>query len=156
MISLRRSLFEVSSLFQPVPSPPHPCNPPSLCFLVIFPLTLDHPPFPGARAYYLHGVLHDWPDASALQILENQKSAMRPGYSLLLIHEHVIGQALDHPHATAYDLTMIGMVAGRERTEEEWRDLVAGAGMRLERVWRSEGAVQAILEVAVGGVVGGV
>ncbi len=76
---------------------------------------------------------------------------MRPGYSRLLIHEHVVGQASDHPHTTAYDLTMMGMVAGKERTEREWRDLVARAGMRVERVWRSDGAVQAVLEVVVDG-----
>ncbi|KAL2039673.1 hypothetical protein N7G274_007532 [Stereocaulon virgatum] len=109
-------------------------------------------PVQGAKAYYMHGVLHDWPDAFALRILENQKSAMTPGYSRLLIHDHIIGRALDQPHATAYDLTMMGMVAGKERTEGDWQDLVGRAGMRIGRVWRSEGAVQGILEVVVVGV----
>jgi len=47
---------------------------------------------------------------------------------------------------------MMGMVAGKERTEGDWQDLVARAGMRVESVWRSEGAMQGILEVVVGGV----
>lgn len=162
MISSRRSLFEVRSLHPPPPPSylppstyPTPLPAPLLnpfsffCRYVSLTLLVERS---GAKAYYMHGVLHDWPDASALRILENQKSAMRPGYSRLLIHDHVVGRALDHPHATAYDLTMMGMVAGKERTEGDWQDLVARAGMRVESVWRSEGAVQGILEVVVGGV----
>ena len=147
MISSRRSLFEVRSL----PLSPRLYSTPSLFFCRYVSLTLPVERS-GAKAYYMHGVLHDWPDASALRILENQKSAMRPGYSRLLIHDHVVGRALDHPHATAYDLTMMGMVAGKERTEGDWQDLVARAGMRVESVWRCVGAVQGILEVVVGGV----
>ena len=44
----------------------------------------------GARAYYMHSVLHDWPDEVAATILGRVKDAMRPGYSRLLINENVI------------------------------------------------------------------
>ncbi|KKY22658.1 putative hydroxyindole o [Phaeomoniella chlamydospora] len=47
-------------------------------------------PIRGARAYYMHSVLHDWPDAACQQILAQITSAMDPGYSKLLINENVI------------------------------------------------------------------
>lgn len=37
----------------------------------------------------MHGVLHDWSDEPARKILEMQKGAMTPGYSTLLIHDHI-------------------------------------------------------------------
>ncbi|KAL2824851.1 S-adenosyl-L-methionine-dependent methyltransferase [Aspergillus cavernicola] len=69
-------------------------------------------PIKGSRVYYMHGVLHDW-------------DAMTPGYSTLLIHDHIAPRALAHPHTTAYDLTMMVMVAGTERTEGHWEALLA-------------------------------
>lgn len=36
--------------------------------------------------------------------------------------------------STMIDLTMLGMVTGRERTAEEMRALLAGAGLRLDRI----------------------
>lgn len=103
----------------------------------------------GARAYYLHGVLHDWSDEPAHKILEMQKGAMTQGYSTLLIHDHIAPKALAHPHTTAYDLTMMVMVAGQERTEEQWEGLLNSAGYELVKIWRSPLAVQGIIEAKV-------
>ncbi|RAL03513.1 uncharacterized protein BO80DRAFT_442634 [Aspergillus ibericus CBS 121593] len=38
----------------------------------------------GSRAYYLHSILHDWPDDVCHQILAPLKAAMVPGISRLL------------------------------------------------------------------------
>jgi hypothetical protein len=105
----------------------------------------------GARAYYLHGVLHDWSDASCVSILQHLRLAMTPGYSTLLVHEHVIPAEHPHPHATAYDLTMMVKVAGRERTEAMWETLLGEAGFRVVRVWRSSRAAQSVIEAEVAG-----
>ncbi|RMZ75272.1 hypothetical protein DV737_g5365, partial [Chaetothyriales sp. CBS 132003] len=106
-------------------------------------------PIKGARVYYMHGVLHDWSDEPARKILEMQRESMTPGYSTLLIHDHIAPEALAHPHTTAYDLTMMVMVAGEERTESHWRELLKSAGYEVVRIWRSPLAVQGIIEAEI-------
>ena len=90
----------------------------------------------------MHGVLHDWSEEPARKILEMQKGAMTPGYSTLLIHDFIAPKALAHPHTTAYDLTIVVMVAGEERTESHWHEL-------LVRIRRSPLAVQGIIEAEI-------
>ncbi|RYP62759.1 hypothetical protein DL770_009540 [Monosporascus sp. CRB-9-2] len=100
----------------------------------------------GARVYYMHGVLHDWPDEPARKILQMQKEALTPGYSTLLIHDHIAPEGSAHPHTTAYDLTMMVMVAGGERSESSWRVLLKSAGYKVVKIWSSPLAVQKIIE----------
>ena len=79
-----------------------------------------------------------------------QQPALKPGYSTLLIHDHIAPEdGAVHPHTTAYDLTMMAMVAGKERSENDWRNLVAKAGLEVVQIWRSEKAVQGIIECRV-------
>lgn len=75
-----------------------------------------------------------------------QKDAMKPGYSTLLIHDHIAAEALAHSHATAYDLTMMVMVAGGERRESDWHKLLNSAGFSIKKIWRSPLAIQGIIE----------
>jgi hypothetical protein len=81
-------------------------------------------PIKGSRVYYMHGVLHDWSDEPARKILAMQRDAMTPGYGTLLTHDYIAPRAFAHPHTTAYDLTMMLMVAGAERTEMQWEELL--------------------------------
>jgi hypothetical protein len=97
----------------------------------------------------MHGVLHDWSDEPALKILQMQKGAMTPGYSRLLIHDHIAPESLAHPHTTAYDLTMMVMVAGEERTEAHWRELLKTAGYQVVKIWASPLTVQGIIEAEI-------
>lgn len=63
---------------------------------------------PDARAYYMHHILHDWPDNQARRILEMQKTAMKPGYSKILVHDQIMkDDRLAHPHAAAFDIGMM-------------------------------------------------
>lgn len=94
----------------------------------------------------MHGVLHDWSDEPASKILQALRSALKPGYSKLLIHDHVVPDTSAHPHATSYDLNMMVLVAGQERTETEWRNLLKATGYKVVQVWRSPLAAQAIVE----------
>lgn len=106
-------------------------------------------PIKGARIYYMHGVLHDWSDVPARQILSSLRGALRQGYSKLLIHEHVLPQVGAQPHATSYDLTMMMCVAGMERSEDQWRILLGSAGFKVVKIWRSPLAAQAVVEAEV-------
>ncbi|KAK1728335.1 S-adenosyl-L-methionine-dependent methyltransferase [Colletotrichum acutatum] len=101
----------------------------------------------GAKAYLMHSILHDWSDAPARKILEMQKEAMTPGFSRLLIHDNIFETALAHPQTTAFDIQMMAMVAGQERTEDQWRELINSAGLHVVRIWRLKSAVHSVIEV---------
>jgi hypothetical protein len=94
---------------------------------------------PGSDAYVLRHILHDWDDAASVAILERCHSAMPPHGKLVLI-EGVIGPP-NHPDPTKLsDINMLVMQSGRERTEPEFKALVARAGFALTRVYATTGA----------------
>ena len=81
----------------------------------------------GADSYLLSFVIHDWPDDAARRILANIAAAGGSGARLMMI-EFVVPPG-DSPHMSKMiDLTMLGMLAGRERPEEDWRELLTSAG----------------------------
>jgi hypothetical protein len=47
-------------------------------------------PIVGARIYYLHFIIHDWPDSDCIKIMEKIRDAMTPGYSRLLLNDAVL------------------------------------------------------------------
>ena len=78
-------------------------------------------------------MLHDFSDEQALRILEAVRAVIPADGTLLLI-ESVL-PATDAPHtAKLNDLNMLVMVGGRERTADELRALLAGAGFTLADV----------------------
>lgn len=98
----------------------------------------------GGDVYLLKWILHDWPDAQALEILERVRAAIRPDGRLLVV-ESVVPTGSEPSLAPWMDLNMMVMVGGRERTEAEYRDLLARAGFRLTRNLPTESVLQ-ILE----------
>ncbi|KAK8097505.1 hypothetical protein PG984_016644 [Apiospora sp. TS-2023a] len=64
-------------------------------------------PYKGARAYYLHSILHDWPDPVCASILKNVVTAMKPGYSRLLINENVVPDRGADWQVTAEDIMLL-------------------------------------------------
>ncbi|TKW50664.1 Demethylsterigmatocystin 6-O-methyltransferase [Colletotrichum tanaceti] len=103
-------------------------------------------PVRGARVYFLHNVLHDWPDPTAVEILKTIAEAMERGYSKVLIHESLISDKEPLSKVTATDLIMMAGLASAERTEEQWYDLVASAGLRVVKIWRPVQAVESVIE----------
>lgn len=86
----------------------------------------------GADTYLMSMILHDWNDEQARTILANIAAAGAPGARVCAL-ELVLPEG-DEPHmAKMIDLTMLGMLDGRERTEAEMRALVESAGLRYER-----------------------
>ncbi|KAL3494526.1 O-methyltransferase-domain-containing protein [Aspergillus germanicus] len=86
-------------------------------------------PVKGARTYYLHWILHDWSDAHAHMILSNIAAAMEPGYSTLVINETIIPDEGCDVATAAISVMMMVQVAARERTEAQWRRLLADVGL---------------------------
>src|SRR5262249_50187764 len=82
-------------------------------------------------------VLIDWSDERATAILKNCRAAM-PAHGQVLIVEGVyparIDQSAQSRNATANDVLMLVCTGGRQRSEAEFRDLLAASGFRLTRV----------------------
>lgn len=104
-------------------------------------------PVQGARAYYMHSVLHDWPDAVDAKILARVKAAMKPGYSRLLINENVIPPEKAQWEATALDIMMLTLLSSRERTQADWELLVQEmAGLKITKIYTAANGVESIVE----------
>lgn len=91
---------------------------------------------PGADAYLLKSVIHDWDDSEAVRILANCLEAMNRRGTLLLV-ERVLPDAVkptdEHRAAVRSDLHMMVALGARERTEAQFRALLANSGFRLQR-----------------------
>ncbi|KAM0298092.1 hypothetical protein HYE67_001128 [Fusarium culmorum] len=103
-------------------------------------------PVKGARAYFMHNVLHDWEDKQAKEILKHLADAMEPGYSKLLIHESLISTTKPHARVTTSDITMMACLGAKERTEVEWRQLIESAGLKVLKIWRPLQSVESVIE----------
>ncbi|KAA8631727.1 hypothetical protein SMACR_07158 [Sordaria macrospora] len=107
-------------------------------------------PVVGARAYYMHHIMHDWPDNKCIDILTQIKKAMKPGYSRLLINDQVIPEKNASWEATYLDLYMMAIFGARERTEKEWRRLLEdGVGLKILDVYGPGGGVEGVIECEV-------
>jgi SAM-dependent methyltransferase len=91
----------------------------------------------GADGYVLKHVLHDWDDARAAAILSSCRRAMARTATLLIVERVMPEKAEQGQAAEAYllDLEMlVNTPGGRERTEAEFRALLAAAGFTMTRV----------------------
>jgi SAM-dependent methyltransferase len=86
----------------------------------------------GADAYVLRHIIHDWEDRDAIAILDECRKAMAPGGRVLVV-EMVIPPANEPGFGKWLDLMML-LVAGRERTKEEYSCLLSDAGLNMSRV----------------------
>jgi hypothetical protein len=93
---------------------------------------------PRAHVYVLAYILHDWSDAECCRILASIEAAAHVGARVVII-EGVVPHG-DAPHLTkTIDLTMLAMMTGKERSEEQYRDLLDVAGFDLDRVVETGG-----------------
>ncbi|KAI9666748.1 MAG: hypothetical protein M1831_001523 [Alyxoria varia] len=105
-------------------------------------------PVKGARYYYLHWILHDWPLEQCQTILSKLRDAMKPGWSKIMIAEIVVSAKEAHPQATALDIAMAASYGTSEKREDEWRALIEGVeGLRVKKMWSGPGSVESVFEV---------
>ncbi|PQE16387.1 catechol o-methyltransferase protein [Rutstroemia sp. NJR-2017a BVV2] len=101
----------------------------------------------GSRAYYMHSVLHDWPDDICQKILSRIIDAMKRGYSKLLIHESVVPPTNASWETTARDIIMMTHFSSQERNEADWRNLLEGkAGLRISKIWKLDMPDECLIE----------
>jgi hypothetical protein len=88
---------------------------------------------PGADAYFMRHIIHDWDDDKSITILRNCRQAMSQGGKLLVV-EGVVPPGNEPAISKFFDLAMMVLPGGMERTEDEYRQLLAAAGFRLTRI----------------------
>ena len=87
----------------------------------------------GCQAYLLKSVIHDWDDERARQILINCRRAV-PSNGVLLLVECALSEANQPSTGKLIDVLMMVATGGKERTSEQYRELLAGGGFRLRHV----------------------
>jgi hypothetical protein len=80
----------------------------------------------GADGYVMKYILHDWDD-------DKCGDAMAP-HGRVLVVEHVIPPGNAGNWGKLLDINMLVLTGGQERTRPQFRELLAHAGLRLERV----------------------
>ena len=87
----------------------------------------------GADAYMMKHIIHDWSDSESVQILKNIRAKI-PNHGKLLLIEAIIPER-NVPHVAKFlDLEMLVVTTGKERTTTGFRELLAKAGFKLDRV----------------------
>ena len=95
----------------------------------------------------LKKVIHDWTDEPAGTILRNCRAALPAGGRLLLM-ENVIPAGNVPSFGKWLDLLMLVYAGGRERTVDEFRDLLATAGFEMKQVVPTVANVSVIAALA--------
>ncbi|MCQ4084244.1 hypothetical protein NGB36_27625 [Streptomyces sp. RB6PN25] len=90
-----------------------------------------------ADAYLLKNILHDWNDDECRQILENCRAGLAPDGRIVVFTSVLSEGRGDEDPAEAlgaaiFDIEMMVMTTGRERTLSEFEALFAAPGLRLD------------------------
>ncbi|MBA4064800.1 MAG: methyltransferase [Isosphaera sp.] len=100
---------------------------------------------PAGDLVVMKNIIHDWNDAKAATILRACRAAL-PASGRLLLVELVVPPGFAPHLSHVLDLEMMVLCDGKERTEAEYRELLAGAGFRLTRVVPTENGPFSLVE----------
>lgn len=84
-------------------------------------------------AYIMKHIIHDWPDEQCIQLLQACRKGVNSGGKLLVV-DCVIQPGNEFSPAKFLDVQMLIFPGGRERTEPEFRALLAKADWKLNRI----------------------
>lgn len=97
----------------------------------------------GEDFYVLKRVLHDWNDEDSLRILRSCRAAL-PAHGRVLVIDAVIPPG-NEPHASKlYDVAMMTIFDGKERTEEEFTRLLGEADLKVARIIPTPGTLSVV------------
>ena len=92
----------------------------------------------GCDAYIMKHIIHDWSDDYCRTILKLMRDRL-PAKGRVLVCDMVVTGDPGPTPAKLLDIEMLVMtVGGKERTEEEFRELFASAGLKLNRIVPTE------------------
>ena len=90
----------------------------------------------GGDLYMLKSIVHDWDDERALAILQTCRRAMSAQARLVLL-ERKLPERIENPDDALLtvmgDVHMMVVLGGKERTTDEYRELLAQAGLSMTR-----------------------
>ena len=87
----------------------------------------------GGDAYFMKWIIHDWNDERAITILKNIRNQMQPNGKVIIV-DAVVPENNEPDFSKFFDLNMLVMTGGKERTEKEFAQLLNAAGFKLLRV----------------------
>jgi hypothetical protein len=88
----------------------------------------------GGDVYILKSLIHDWDDPRSLAILRNVRRAMARTARLLLVERLMPAEGEPSFELATYDVMMMVLSNGSERTTADYRALLATAGFAFKRV----------------------
>ncbi|KAK3381210.1 S-adenosyl-L-methionine-dependent methyltransferase [Podospora didyma] len=106
-------------------------------------------PVKGSRAYFMHAVLHDWPDNRATLLLQNTRDAMVKGYSKLFVYDIVLPPTGASISQATMDVNMMALLSAAERTKAQWESLLTGAGFKIVKFWADPQEYEMLIEAEI-------
>ncbi|KAB8345959.1 hypothetical protein FH972_023011 [Carpinus fangiana] len=103
-------------------------------------------PVKASRIYFMGSILHDWPDADARKILANVAAAMKKDYSILLLSENVLPEYQCSLRMSAIDICMLTELGAAERTDVQWTELLAEAGLKVTTIDSTPGFGRSLIQ----------
>ncbi|MBB5160012.1 acetylserotonin O-methyltransferase [Saccharopolyspora phatthalungensis] len=91
----------------------------------------------GGDIYLLSRVLHDWNDEDCVRVLETCRRACHPNATLLVLERLLsdkVGDAPEDSLAAPWDMQMLAITGGRERSKSEYETLLMRGGFVLDEV----------------------
>jgi SAM-dependent methyltransferase len=100
---------------------------------------------PRADAYIMKMILHDWSDDECVKILSNIYRRVSNGGTVFIAEHMVPGP--EKPHfSKLFDIHMMCVASGRERTAEEYGDLLKRAGWKYTKTLHSHFGLMGVAE----------
>lgn len=90
-------------------------------------------------------LLHDFDDAESWRLLHHTVDAMSPGSSLLM-DDWVLLDVNAPVAGGTYDIMMLMLLSGMQRSENQWRALFKSLGLVVKNIWRKEGVGEGVIE----------
>ncbi len=100
-----------------------------------------------ADIYFMKLILHDWNDDECVQILENIHRASGDDATVFIV-EHLITDPATPHFSKLFDIHMMCWGTGRERSAEEYAQLLERAGWRHIETWYPESRLMGLVEGA--------
>ncbi|KAI4296820.1 hypothetical protein L6164_036743 [Bauhinia variegata] len=102
---------------------------------------------PHADAVLLKSVLHNWDDEHCIKVLKNCREAVGKEGKVIII-ELVIDEKNDDHGLTEmklyYDMLMMTLINGKERSKKEWEKLFLDSGFKGYRIITTFGFISLI------------
>ena len=102
---------------------------------------------PKADAYIMKMILHDWSDDECVKILSNiYQRSLNEG--TVFIAEHMV-PGPEKPHfSKLFDIHMMCVATGKERTAEEYADLLKGTGWKNAKTSHSHSGQMGVIQAS--------